>query len=323
MGSARVLSIFWHTVESNSRPPDSWSPSAHLFTEHIKFLLKSYTPISILEFLQIHEKKRLIHSYPKPPLLMGFDDGFKNVLRYALPILEEFKAPALFFVIGEILRNPQFVPWYVERRHLIRKAVKKTVVYGNKSMNLGVRQDALRLMRLFDASFRMCTTESERQTVLTNFAEILGVDRPQGHDLDDDLKFVDRNDLTNLSSSSLLTVGSHAMSHRDLVTLSYKEQVEELEQSDFLLQQQCPSYYPVIAYPGGSFNNDTIDIASRIYKAGFAVLLGASYRGLYAFPRIGLGNDSVEEVSYSISRKRRNYLLPLIRVLHLTGIRPL
>jgi peptidoglycan/xylan/chitin deacetylase (PgdA/CDA1 family) len=293
---------------------------APVFREQMRFLLEHYTPISVPEFLRIPQDKRLVHSYTKPPVLLGFDDGFKNVIRHALPVLEEFKVPAVFFVIGEVLRNPNFVPWYVERKHLMRKAAQKTVVYGNANVNLSLRQDRAKLKGLFDGFFRACRSEVDRQKLLADFANILGIDRPKGPDLDEDLRLVDGKDLTNLTSSSLLMVASHAMTHRDLATLSYDEQVYELEESDLLLREHCPSYYPAIAYPNGSFNRDTIGIAKRIYKAGFAVLLGSSYRNLYAYPRVGLGNDSVQELAYAISPKRLNYILPVKRLLHIAGI---
>jgi peptidoglycan/xylan/chitin deacetylase (PgdA/CDA1 family) len=271
--------------------------------------------------MRIRQEKRLINSYGKPLVLLGFDDGFKNVIRYALPVLEEFKVPAVFFVIGEILSNPNFVPWYVEVKQLVRRARKKTVFYDSTYLNLSLSRDGVRLLRLFDASFRASRSEADRQKFLIHLAELLGVDRPEGPDLDEDLKFVDRKDLTSLTSSSRLTVASHAMTHRYLATLTYEEQAYELEQSDRLLHEHCPSYYPVVAYPLGSFNDDTVTIARRIYKAGFATFLGSSYRNLYAYPRIGLGHYSVQELAYAVSPKRLNYILPLKRFLHKTGIR--
>lgn len=323
MSTRKILSVFWHSVESDSFSPDRVYPTERLFREQLRFLLANYTPISILDFLQIQKHKRSIYSYTKRPVLLGFDDGFKNVIRWALPVLEEFKAPAVFFVIGEILRNPYFVPWYIEVRHLIRKTTKKTLIYRGATLDLAGRADVMQLRGLFAASFLACRSESERQTLLQNFAASLGVTRPEADDLDEDLQFVKSADLASLPSSSLLTVASHAMTHRDLATLTYEEQVHELEHSHSLLGEQCPSYYPVIAYPNGSFNSKTVSIARRIYKAGFAVLLGASYRNLYAYPRLGLENHSVAEVAYVVSFKRRNYILPVKRLLHLTGIRPL
>jgi peptidoglycan/xylan/chitin deacetylase (PgdA/CDA1 family) len=149
---------------------------------------------------------------------------------------------------------------------------------------------------------------------------LLGVSRPTGSDLDEDLKFVEPRDLANLRPSSLLTVGSHAMTHRDLPTLSYDEQVGELRESDLLLREHCPSYCPVVAYPSGSFNSDTLKIARRIYDAGFATFLG-SYSDVYGYRRICLGQDSIHGVAYAIGPTRLNYVLPLKRYLHLAGIR--
>ena len=106
MRNAKVLSVFWHSVEGHSVPVDGTNPTVPMFREHIRFFKENYTPISAPEFLRIRQDKRLIHSYKKPPLLLGFDDGFKNVIRHALPVLEELKVPAVFFVIGEIFRNP-------------------------------------------------------------------------------------------------------------------------------------------------------------------------------------------------------------------------
>ncbi len=315
----RVLSIFWHSVDPVFT--DGGNPTVAVFQEQIAYLTKRYTPITISEFLEFRRDKGSARYGRKPPVLLGFDDGFKNVIRHALPVLEEFRVPAVFFVIGEVLKNPYFVPWYVERKHLLRRAIKNTVAYRNLRFELSLREDRAKLRYLFDASFTACKSDADRQRILTEFANALAVKRPSGTDLDEDLRFVDRNDLAELASSSMLTVASHAMTHRDLAQLSNADQAHELTQSDLVLRSHCRSYFPVIAYPNGSFNSDTIVIARRIYHAGFAVLLGSSYRDLYAYPRIGLGHNSVRELAYTISAKRRNCILPVKRLLHVTGIR--
>jgi peptidoglycan/xylan/chitin deacetylase (PgdA/CDA1 family) len=318
----KILSVFWHSVDGHSAGPDGTNPTVSLFREHIRFFRQNYTPISAPEFLRIYRDRRLSRFYDKPPVLLGFDDGFKNIIRHALPVLEELKVPALFFVIGEILRNPDFVPRYIEVKQLLRRARGKQFVYDGTKIDLSLPQDGIKLRRLFGASLRACNLESDRQKLLNNLAALLGVDRPKGSDLDEDLKFVDIKDLVGLTSSSQLTLASHAMTHRYLATLTDEEQVYELEQSDLLLREHCQSYYPVIAYPGGSFNAATIAIAKRTYEGGFSTFLG-TYQNLYAYRRICLGHNSVQELAYAISRKRLNYILPIKRLLHITGIRPL
>jgi peptidoglycan/xylan/chitin deacetylase (PgdA/CDA1 family) len=324
MQHAGLLSVFWHRVESDAIPVeylDGTNSTVSMFREHIKFLITNYTPVSITDFLNIVSNKDLSRSYDKPPVLLGFDDGFKSIITNALPVLNEFNVPAMFFVIGEILKNPDFVPWFIEMKHLIRKAKHKNIVYSNASLTLTSQQDCAKLKHLFEASYRTCRLEAERQRLLTHLANLVGVDRPVASALDEDLRFVDTEDLAHLSSSSLLTVASHAMTHRYLASLPYEEQLYELEQSDVLLRQHCPSYYPTIAYPGGSFNAATLAIVKRTYRAGFAVFLGASYRNLYAYPRLGINQDTVQELAHALNPTRLKYLRMRKRVLHITGIR--
>ena len=315
----KVLSLFWHSVESDSIDAeylDDTNPTMSVFREQIRFIVSKYTPISIFDFMKITANKRLIKSYAKPPLLLGFDDGFKNVIDRALPVMNEFNTPFVLFVIGEIIKNPDFVPWYVELTHLIRKAKKKTVIYENVKVDLVTKNDRTLLLNLFLASFKALKSEDDRQKLLSNLANLLCVKRPIAPDLDEDLRFVCKEDLSNLDSTSLLTVASHAMTHRNLDSLTYEEQVYEMEQSDLLLKEHCPSYYPTVSYPDGSFNADTVEIAKRIYKSAFAVTENSSYRNLYAYPRICIGGDNVQELTYATSFIRINFLLPIKRFLH-------
>lgn len=320
----RILSLFWHSVEPDSIDLEHFngsSPTQSMFRQQIKFIANNFTPISIFDFMKITEDKSLIKSYAKPPVLLGFDDGFKNVISYALPVLNEFNIPALFFVIGEILKNPDYVPWYVEIMHLLRKTKKSSVVYDNSEFNPGSTHGLATLKCHFNTSFKENKSEKDRQSFLDNIFDLLDVKRPVASDLDEDMRFVNKDDLSNLGSTSLLTVSSHAMTHRCLAALSYKEQIYELEQSDMLLRRFCPSYYPTIAYPDGSFNQDTINIAKKIYRFAFAVLLGASYGNIFAYPRICIQNDTVKTLAYAVNPMRINILLPIKRFLHNFGIR--
>jgi len=252
-------------------------------------------------------------------VLLGFDDGFRNVLTEALPILNEFQVPAVFFVLGETLNNPDFVPWFVEVKQLLRRAKNYNIVFEQSTIDLTSQQNRSKLADLVMVAMSKCRSDAERDRLLTDLAQLLGIGRVRATDLDDDLRLICKADLEKITASSLLTVASHGMTHRHLASLSRAEQLEELEQSHVLLRK-CPSYYPVLAYPGGSFNADTLVVAKQIYKAAFGVFPG-SYSNFYAYPRIGLEYCSTEELAYCISPTRVNYLLPLKRFLHFAGLR--
>ncbi len=320
----RILNLFWHSIESDSISPDyldGSNPTISIFKQQIEFIVNNYTPISIIDFIRISKEKHLIKSYSKPPVLLGFDDGFKNVINHALPILNKYEIPAVFFVIGEIIKNPDFVPWYVEIKHLLRRTMKKSIMYNNISYDISNKEAKLLLKPNLNNDFKKCRNEKDRQRLLIYLCNLLDVKRPTAKDLDEDLIFINKYDLSLLNSSSLLTVASHGMTHRCLGSLTQEEQVYELEQSNLLLQNNCPSYYPIISYPDGSFNKSTINISKRIYEFGFAVLLGASYKNNFAYPRICLQSGNVQELAYLINNTRINYVLPLKCILHNIGIR--
>src|SRR5262249_7874091 len=156
MRTQKIISLCWHSIEPDSANPelyDGWNTSASLFREQIRFLLDRYTPISIHEFMEVQEHSRQ-HTFRKPPILLTFDDGFKSVLDQALPILEEFGVPALFFVIGEVLRNQEFVPWFIELTHLLRKTSKTRISFNNTTLDLSFRTQRNRLMVLLSDAFR-------------------------------------------------------------------------------------------------------------------------------------------------------------------------
>jgi hypothetical protein len=108
-----------------------------------------------------------------------------------------------------------------------------------------------------------------------------------------------------------------------LDSLNLEDQRQELEQSHILLSRCSPSYFPAFAYPGGSFDPDTIALTKQIYQCAFALCFGASYKNIYAYPRIGIGEDSTKHLAYAISSKRITYVIPVKRFLHAARMRRL
>jgi peptidoglycan/xylan/chitin deacetylase (PgdA/CDA1 family) len=318
MRKLKVTCICWHSVEADSINPaylNGWNPTASLFREQIRFLLTRHTPMSIQQFMELSEDPSQLRLYEKPPVLLSFDDGFKNVIDQALPILNEFRVPAIFFVIGQIVKNPNFVPWYVECLHMLRKTTKTLITYDNTSVDLKSPAARGRLISCFSARFKTCRSDGEREKSLNSFAEVLAAQRPAAHELDDDLRFVVAEDLTKLGSSSLLTIGSHGLTHRFLDSLTYEEQRQELHESQILLSRASPSYFPALAYPGGAFSPDTVAIARDNYRCAFALDSGSSFRDVHAYPRVIIGQDTTSHIAYAINHWRLTYLLPFKRIL--------
>jgi peptidoglycan/xylan/chitin deacetylase (PgdA/CDA1 family) len=315
----KILSLLWHSVKNdfiNQEYHYGSNPTQSIFKEQIKFIVDNYTPISIIDFANILEQNISPKVYSKPPVLLGFDDGFKDVLKYALPVLNTFEIPALFFIIGKTIIDKDFVPWFIEIKYLVRKTQKKTILYNNTTFELSTKNQRFALMNFLSAAFMNYKRESDRQTFMENLSELFDIERPLKSHLDEDLILADKEDLIALGSDSLLTISSHSQTHNILANLSRQEQIFELENSNLLLSDNCPSYYPAISYPNGSFNHDTTDIAQQFYKFGFATLLGSSYRNFFKYPRIILKSYNVERLKYVLSPLRLNLIHPVKKFLY-------
>src|SRR5262245_10019822 len=159
MRKLKILSVVWHSVLPDTINPaylTEWDPTVSLFRKQIQFLVDRYTPISVREFVKLTEDPSQLKSYERPPILLTFDDGFKNVVDNALPVLNEFGIPGLFFVIGEVIKNPEFIPWYVQRTYLFRRTSKQNVVHGGTSFDLSSPAGRRSLTLSFAAALNAC-----------------------------------------------------------------------------------------------------------------------------------------------------------------------
>src|SRR4030095_1778892 len=61
-----------------------------LFRRQMEALLQHYTPISLAELRDSRSDGRALPAYP---MLVTFDDGYRNVARNAVPVLRELGVP--------------------------------------------------------------------------------------------------------------------------------------------------------------------------------------------------------------------------------------
>jgi peptidoglycan/xylan/chitin deacetylase (PgdA/CDA1 family) len=80
--------------------------------------------------------------------------------------------------------------------------------------------------------------------------------------------YMTEEQLQELSASGLVDIESHTDSHEQLETLSRAEQEQEMTESQLLLARITRKIPYVLAYPSGSRNADTLDLAPDFYTFG-------------------------------------------------------
>ena len=77
------------------------------FEKQIKVLKSKYKIVSMNEFNENLKKKK-----KQFMIAITFDDGYKDNLTYALPILEKFEVPATIYITTRFLNDNAWMWWY-------------------------------------------------------------------------------------------------------------------------------------------------------------------------------------------------------------------
>lgn len=92
MPSVTVLT--YHHIKTQ---PDAHTVTSGNFRDHLEWLIKSKRRIlNAAEFIAWKEKKIELD---RPSVLLTFDDGWIDNWQHALPILKQYRVPAVFFIV--------------------------------------------------------------------------------------------------------------------------------------------------------------------------------------------------------------------------------
>lgn len=255
------------------------------FEQQIKYLSKHYTPISLDDFINWKYNNMKL---PDNPILITFDDGHKNLYKFAASVLEKYGFKGVFFVntgcLGKTIQN------YCES--YISKATLKTE--GSKLYNL----------------FRKMSFEEQ----LINSRKLVNKDIVNKEYYR--YEYMTVNDCLDLKERGHY-IQSHSVNHYILSSLDEKMSFNEIESSKIFIENNIKEKVTAIAYPFGDPKFDYTEREQRIAKkTGY--LLGFSgewwckdgitrQEDSFSIPRFGDVNRSLQYFKYLIS----GYRLPL------------
>lgn len=178
---------------------------------------------------------------------LTFDDGYRDTLEYALPILEKYGVPATVFVTTGFAHR-DVTPWWL----LIEEALQATQALSvlDASGTIGFATlSALQKQMAFDhlrARFMNSDPEITRSTLqsIVTQTEI----NPQ-HICSD--ACMDWKEIATLARHPLVTIGAHTVSHPVLTRCASAQVVRELARSRAEIENQINKPVRHLAYPNG------------------------------------------------------------------------
>ncbi len=121
---------------------------------------------------------------------------------------------------------------------------------------------------------------------------------------------VTRKELQEIAADKNFAIGSHTVTHSNLVESSHDERVHELSESKRILEQITGREVIAVAYPEGHYDKQVI---KSVKEAGYEIAFAVQDRGLldeearYSIPRIFAGMKLAEDDHALFKEYVRNY----------------
>jgi peptidoglycan/xylan/chitin deacetylase (PgdA/CDA1 family) len=244
------------------------SVSVNNFINQINYLKKNFDIIS-LDDLLVHLKSKS----NKFKVAITFDDGYKDNLKYAYPILERFKAPATIYVITKFIGN-KCMPWWIKLDHFI----KNNNVDGNKKIKFNFFKNDL----LFD----------DQLNIDNKVSAFIGKNYKLKRNL-----FLDQKEIQYLGKQKLITIGSHSHSHYNFSQLTQEQALSELKISKSILEKIIKKKILHFSYPYGGYENINFRHTKLLRNLGYLSAVTTIRKKLYQLnqfelPRVFVNNDN-------------------------------
>lgn len=260
--------IFWHGVELVDENP-SLHISSEMFEEELHFLNRYYEIIPIEEY----EARFRRYKFTGREVVLTFDDGYKNNLTIAAPILKKLNLPFTVFISTAHMDSQRFFPTAIVRMIVLDSCLTELHL---DSIGLDVvLQDAKQRRQICDSIIftikhssvtlvnRICKELAASVTAeeFRRLSELHRADRPMTWD-----------EVKQLHTGYACTVGSHCADHFICNNWQSEQEVErQLVESKQLIEEKLNVSCDYLAYPNGVYPAGDVTVYARkmAEKAGY------------------------------------------------------
>lgn len=272
-------------------------PGIHpkLFEEMVLLLKKHYT------ILPLH----YLHSQPdmdfRKACFITFDDGYKDYLDYAYPILKRHSAHSTVFVLPNNLSNQghiwtstiiYFVKhyWFSEIREFF-KAHDQHIHFSGRfddfTLNLTITKHLCQLRQV------------ERQIIIDTLQK----------KFESDNRIIEK-ELLNFDElrkldAEFVSIASHSLTHPSFILETDEEFIDfEMSESKNIIEQELKVEVSSFAFPFARFNEISLNAVKKYYRMSFTKIndlvdlqkLKNDKNYIYDLPRFNIHQDSAEEL---------------------------
>lgn len=238
-----------------------------LFSRIIEYLNQNYSLVPLEHYLGdpgAFQTSRKIAT-------VLFDDGYKDNIEFAAPILKKFKCPASFYVVSDCI-DKNIPTWTYIIDNIFQKTKIKEVQLPYeftpekfKSFYLDKEDGRNPLIKEIKPWLKKLPN-AQRLLIIQSLLD-------QCHDVPvSDNKMMSWSDIRQLAGEGFI-IGSHSHTHPMLASLQDETEIsDELRISGQKIQLETGKFPLTISYPIGSFDDRVIRLSAKEgYQYGLAV----------------------------------------------------
>lgn len=294
--SKTPIVVFWHGVsEKTDSIVEGESFSVELFVKQIDFLDRNFDIVSIDEFYKRYESG----SFTNKEVVLTFDDGYKNNLEVAAPILKKRGLPFAVFVSAQNVTEQERFYILVPRLAIIGGELEEVEIPSmNYKRKLTSIAERIECAHEIEYKIKYFSHEKAKQ-VATELINYIGQDRYKSlckSHINGEL--LTWHDVRKLISDYNCTIGSHCMDHCICHAKQSLDVVEwQLLESKNLIEKEIGKECKYFAYPNGDFTEETNKLVKKYYMMGFSTMtepIVAGSSDTASIGRIGVPSSLIE-----------------------------
>jgi peptidoglycan/xylan/chitin deacetylase (PgdA/CDA1 family) len=290
--AGRAVIVMFHEIQRDCRSELMTGASVELFEYSLNWLKREgWTIVSLEECLERLARDNQSSRYA----VLTFDDGYRDNVSVALPILERNNAPFLLYVpTAALTRTMQ--SWWLGLRELFRSREAVTIdAMGVRFRCPDLRSKQVALRKVDEWVHQ----DYNRAAALSATFENAGISMSALNDR----YFLDARALQSLARHPLASIGGHTISHQALANLDATSARTELAENRKYLENLVQLPVRHLAYPYGSWGMREEHLANEVGYVSAVTTRHGQLSGddldRFALPRIGVSNAFDSEISFA------------------------
>jgi peptidoglycan/xylan/chitin deacetylase (PgdA/CDA1 family) len=229
-----------------------------VFDRQMRLIARHYVVLPVEELVD----RLRAGTVPRNAVAITFDDGYRDVLTHAAPILARYHLPATVFLATGFVGTGD-TPWYDRLATALKwtSAPQVAMPFSDEVLPLDTRQARLRALGRLQACWK-ALPEVDARKALDTLLESLGAG---DHDRDKNafLRWDEVHALRGLG----FCIGAHTVSHPILSRVSMDRARAEIMDSRRAIEARCGVAPRAFAYPNGGEADYTSEVVELVRPA--------------------------------------------------------